>query len=416
MFDVENMVVIALMALLFLRQFAVFKQVSKINYAPLVLILGVLGTLLHLMMDSQGEFFLVLREALLPLLISLVLYLILNILNQTQHSSRTLQQEELKTQVLRDIDEIKQDILALNEREYHLDNIHSDTDTEHLKKAFKEDVAVLKEVRQNQEIFMKIFEENMKRYNKSMQGFEEFTKTKMPEFDAIIHRHIEILRIAEQDHFNQIKEALEYYKSTHQTLHADINTINKALRDIKNMHTAKADKMVEQASLELQRLFSSYETRVSHLQSQSETLEMGMSENELLLERLKERSESLIGQIALISKKMDTMVQATQTLPNLDFFVETLAAQRHDIQEEIIIFKEEVTTFKELVDTSKNEHEQALEDAIGMLANALNEKVDQAITKLYEHYFSLQNSNASTMKELASRSKIQKTYLSNSKK
>jgi len=404
MFDAENMVVVILMVLLFLRQFAVFKHASKINYAPLILILGALGALLHLMMHPHEELLLLLREALLPLSVSLLLYLILNILNQTQHSNRVLQQEELQAQFLRDMDEIKQDIAILNEREYHLDD---DTPV-------STDIMTLQQIQKNQEVFMKTFESHMERYTKSIQSFEEFTKSKMPEFDTIIHRHIEILRITEQDHFNQIKELLEYYKNAHQAVNTNMNDMNKTLVSIKTMHTAVVNTMLEQAGLELQRLFSSYETRVSHLHSQSETLRMDMSENELLLERLKERSEALIGQISLLSKKMDTMVQTAQTLPNLDHSVEMLATQRHHMHEEVIAFKEEVTALKELVGISKKEHDQMLEDAIETLSDVLNDKIDQAITKLYEQYFALQNSNASTMKELASRSKIQKTYLSNS--
>ncbi len=81
MFDTGNIVVITLMLLLFLRQFAVFKQASKINYAPLILILGLLGSLLYFMIHSQETSPLLLREALLPLFSSLLLYFILNILN-----------------------------------------------------------------------------------------------------------------------------------------------------------------------------------------------------------------------------------------------------------------------------------------------------------------------------------------------
>ncbi len=69
---------------------------------------------------------------------------------------------------------------------------------------------------------------------------------------------------------------------------------------------------------------------------------------------------------------------------------------------------------KERLGISENTYEQRVEDVIETLSKTLNEKVDYAMTKLYEQYFSLQNSNASTMKELASRSKMQQTYFSNS--
>ncbi len=409
MFDTGNIVVITLMLLLFLRQFAVFKQASKINYAPLILILGLLGSLLYFMVHSQETSPLLLREALLPLFSSLLLYFILNILNQTQQSSKTLEQEALQAQFLSDIDEMKQDIAMLHEREYHLEDIRSDTKTEHVEQMFKKDIETLQQIQKNQEAFME-------KYDKSMQGFKEFTEIKMPEFDAIIHRHIEILRITEQDHFNYMKQALESSQKSHKTLHANLNEMHKLLGSIKHTHAAAIGKVMEQAASELKRLFTGYETRLTQLQSQSETLGMGMRENELLLERLKERSDVLLGQITQISKQMDTMLQTAQTLPNLDHLIETLSTQRHDIHEEMSLLKAEVSALKERLGISENMHEQRVEDVIETLSKTLNEKVDYAMTKLYEQYFSLQNSNASTMKELASRSKMQQTYLSNSSK
>ncbi len=322
MFDTGNIVVITLMLLLFLRQFAVFKQASKINYAPLILILGLLGSLLYFMVHSHETSPLLLREALLPLFTSLVLYFILNILNQTQQSSKTLEQEALQAQFLRDIDEMKQDIAMLHEREYHLEDIRSDTKTEHVEQMFKKDIETLQQIQKNQEAFME-------KYDKSMQGFKEFTEIKMPEFDAIIHRHIEILRITEQDHFNYMKQALESSQKSHKTLHANLNEMHKLLGSIQNTHAAAIGKVMEQAASELKRLFTGYETRLTHLQSQSETLGMGMRENELLLERLKERSDVLLGQITQITKQMDTMLQTAQTLPNLD-----REAERHFILSE----------------------------------------------------------------------------------
>ncbi len=411
----ENIVVIVLMTLLFLRQFAVFQQTSKINYAPLILILGILGALLHLMMHPHEALLDLLREALLPLFIALVFYFILNVLNQTQHSNKVLQHEASQAQLLHDIDAMKQDIAELHEREYHLDDMHTDSNNMHrITQEFQEDITAWQQIQKNQETFVRTFEESMKKYYKSMRNFEEFTDIKMPEFDAIIHRHIEILRIAEQDHFNQIKGALEHYSSAYETLHTGMQDVNKTLLDIKNMHTATANKVMEQAGLELQRLFGSYETRVSHLHAQSESIGVDMNENALLLERLKERSEALNGQIVLVSKKMEMMVQAAETLPSPEHFVSTLAAQRHHIHDEIVELKKEIAVFHELIARSKKEHDQTIDDAIDALSKTLNEKIDHAISKLHEHYMALQNSNASTIKELASRSKMQKTYLSNS--
>jgi len=412
--DTEMIVMTTLMGLLFLRQFAVFKQASKINYAPLILILGALGALLHLMLHPQEAPLVLLREALIPVGISLVLYLILNILNQTQHSNRVLQQQEFQRELLREIDAIKQDMVMLNEREYHLDDIHTRSDPKAETTLTSDTIESLRQIQKNQEILMTTFGKSMRRYDKSMQDFEAFTKVKMPEFDAIIHRHIEMLRMTEQDHFNQLKETLGHYKASSHTFEKRLQEITKMLLGIQHTHKDIAGSAVKQAGSELQRLFSSYETRLSHLNAGNEELGQYMRDNAVLLERLKSRSESLLKAVTLVSETMDTMAQTAKTLPNLEHYRKSLLTQQHQTHEDMLLLKEEIAALKARIDLYRDDHEQTFEDALRMFSAALNEKTDAAISKLNEQYFALQNANTSTIKELASRSKIEKTYRSNS--
>ena len=54
----------------------------------------------------------------------------------------------------------------------------------------------------------------------------------MPWLDNIIHRHIDLLRIAEQDHFNQLKNALGINCDAHKEVSASLEEVHARLERI----------------------------------------------------------------------------------------------------------------------------------------------------------------------------------------
>ena len=100
MFNSDLLLAFAFMALLFLRQISILKQPNKINYAPLMIGIGAISTIVHFIIQPDtSDVVLLLRESMFPFLVSLLLYIVMNILHQTQVSQNARTQEEF-TKVL----------------------------------------------------------------------------------------------------------------------------------------------------------------------------------------------------------------------------------------------------------------------------------------------------------------------------
>ncbi len=414
MFDIDMIVIFIILSLLFLRQFAIYKQPSKINYAPLLIIIGILGTLLHLMLHPQGDPLLLLRESVIPIFVSLLMYLVLNILNQAQHSSSVLKQEKLRREFEKDVKDVKDDVVELSEIIHTLNSGEADS-FDSARTVLEEDIAALHVIQENQKLFIQKFEEMMHRQHDGMRNFEEFANIKMPELDNIIHRHIEVLRIAEQDHFNKIKSALEINKEHKDNVDTKLSEINQSITALKDSDEVIASSIVKQTTSGLNRVFSEYENHLNHLRSQSETLGTTMSENESLLESLKEQSQTVIGQIVLVAKKMDDVSRQAKQISDLHISAEHVTQERKQLEAEFLNIKNEITVFKEQLIDSKREASKSRDEEIQKLSDMLGEKVDSVVNKLYDQYHEVQNDISSTAQEFASRSKIQKTYLFDSK-
>jgi hypothetical protein len=417
MLDVEMIVFFIILSVLFLRQFAIYKQPSKINYAPLLIVIGVSGSLLHFMLHPQSEdITLLLRESAIPLFVSLMMYFILNILNQAQHSSSILHEEALRQKFLKDMQVVKEELSYLSE-EITAGNSASEMNSfQSVRTVFQEDIAALHVIQDNQKLFLQKFEDMMARQHDGLKSFEEFSTIKMPEFDTIIHRHIEMLRIAEQDHFNKIKTALESTESQKCDVNETLGTILSTLNSLQNSSDSIAKSVLEQTTGDLTRIFSEYESYLNRLHAQSETLSTSIKESEALLFTLKERSESVVQQMVVVSKNMDKIHANTQEVGDINVPIEKLSSQVSRLEHESITIKDEINAFSKQLETLKKEELAHREHEIEQLSVSLNDKIDATLEKLYEQYHLAQNDISSTVKELASRSKLQQTYLSDSQK
>ncbi len=343
-------------------------------------------------------------------MIYLMMYFILNILNQAQHSSSILHEEALRKKFLEDMQVVKEELSYLSEeitQANSTDEMHS---FQSVRAVFQEDIAALHVIQDNQKLFLQKFEDMMTRQHEGLKSFEEFSNVKMPEFDTIIHRHIEMLRIAEQDHFNKIKTALESNESQKCDVNETLGTILSSINSLHHSGDAIAKAVVEKIAGELTRLFQEYENYLNRLHSQSETLSTSIKENESLLFTLKERSESVVQQMVVVSKNMDKVHATTQELGDIDIPIEKLSLQISRLERESLTIKDEIKMFSKELERLKKEELLHRTQEIEQLSSALNDKIDTTLEKLYEQYHLAQNDISSTVKELASRSKLQQTY------
>jgi hypothetical protein len=209
MFDIDLLIAFAFMALLFLRQISILKQPNKINYAPLIIGVGAIGAVMHFILHPDtSDVILLLRESFIPLLVSLLLYIIMNIMHQTQESQNARNKDEFTKVLVNEISGLKE---FMSELESRMKNSQQEDQRvrEEVSRKFEEDLKALDTIKENQANFLKKFDEMDSWHQNVSKEFEHFTEIQMPELDNVVHKHIDILRVAEQDHYNQLKSTLQ---------------------------------------------------------------------------------------------------------------------------------------------------------------------------------------------------------------
>ena len=106
-----------LWARFFLRQISIYKEPNKINYAPLMIGIGAISATLHFITHPEAtQTLLVLKESLFPILVSLILFFIINILHQTQVSDDAKMQQEFTKALIEELRELKEFSAELEKR------------------------------------------------------------------------------------------------------------------------------------------------------------------------------------------------------------------------------------------------------------------------------------------------------------
>lgn len=158
MFEADMLLAFIFMALLFLRQVAILKKPNKINYAPLMLGIGAISSVIHfIVLPDTSDVILLLRESFIPLLVSLLLYIVMNILHQTQLSENARAQNEFSRVLVGEISQLKEFILELENRMY-IAHQEERGAQEEIRQKFKDDIKALDAIKLNQEkVFREVF-------------------------------------------------------------------------------------------------------------------------------------------------------------------------------------------------------------------------------------------------------------------
>jgi hypothetical protein len=66
------------MALIFLRQISIYKQPNKINYAPLMLGVGAIASVIHFIIAPENQTLIItLKGSFIPILVALMLFIVI---------------------------------------------------------------------------------------------------------------------------------------------------------------------------------------------------------------------------------------------------------------------------------------------------------------------------------------------------
>jgi ParB-like chromosome segregation protein Spo0J len=312
MFEWDLVVAIVLMSLLFLRHITVYKDPNKINYTPVVLALGFVSGFLHfVMLGDTPQWLLVLREALLSVSLGIVLSAIMGVMSQSQRASQmTLQIKYLKI-LIDDLNALVKLITTFDGALGKISAMESSTH-EQLKNIFREEIEALGSILNNQKFFIQKVESVLAQQQLAQEKFEVFTTSELPSLDNIVHRHIDLLRIAQQEHFNHIKQAMKQLDDAKEHTHTELSMIHNTMQKLPKNFSNEG--LIQGVENELSKIVADFAHDIGAVGSKAQSIVMTLLENEAILKGSREQSEMIMQQMVLSSNNMREMNHTTKEL------------------------------------------------------------------------------------------------------
>ena len=401
MFEPDLIISYILMGFFFLRQIMILKRPNKINYSPLILGIGAIFALVHFILYFESDTLtLVLKESSSSLLVSLLLYVMMNILHQAQKNEEEQFQREFSSAMASKISQMKEYIGMLE------DKIAQMRDDEQqslfgIREDIKNDLLAQKLIQANQEKFIHQFESLMHQENEILKTLQQ-----LPELDQIMHNHIDILRISEQDHFNRIKKAFDQANENRCDIKDEIADVKHEINILQSMSKDVAEKIIEATLGELSGVILEFQRQLNTLRAQSESVSTSLSEGENILGNARSKSEMLMKQIILSSNNMKTLVDSSRSLTMIYEPIKNLISEIQSIKADYQAAHQELGDLATLLTITEKEQIEVMKVKVDELSEKLIEKIDVSLQKLHTHYHIASNEVTSTVSELAKKAKL----------
>jgi len=410
MFDSDLLIAFFFMGILFLRQIAILKQPNKINYAPLMLSIGAISAVLHFIIHPQSsDILLLIRESFIPFLLSLILYLIMNILHQMQISLHSRDQEKITHSLTNELLELKEFILELEKRMSGSQEATIRVQKE-LREEFVQDLKALDKVLENQNSFIEKFDRMESSNIKVEDAFKYFSEVQLPELDNVVHKHIDMLRVAEQEHYNNLKTLLEKAVESRYDISEDIEKLESKLDNMSKLSDTIAQTITQKSIEQLSSVTKAFKGELTLLKSHTENLKTSLYEGESTLSSIKTQSEMIMKQMLLSSKKMDELEGKNSRLHDLFYSMKELINEVEIIKADYVKAQAELTHIVQELSDSKDEEFLDMKQKIDDVSSDLSKKIDESIEKLYEHYHIANENITQQVQVLAKKAQLKKGY------
>ncbi|OHE09987.1 MAG: hypothetical protein A2513_07755 [Sulfurimonas sp. RIFOXYD12_FULL_33_39] len=410
MFDIDLLLSFAFMALLFLRQIFILKQPNKINYAPLMLGIGAIGAVVHFIIHPEvTDMFLTLKESFIPILVSLLLYIIMNILHQTQKSQLAREKHQFTKALVEQIKELKEYSLELEKKMILNQNEDKQTQSE-IREKFKHDIKALEAIQTNQAKFLDKFEQLDVWHEEVIKSFENFTEVQLPSLDNIVHKHIDIFRIAEQDHFNKVKTILERAVDSRGDVADEIAELKNSLEIMSSISQTIANTIVRHTTDKLSEVTRPFEKEMLSLKSHTESVNTSLYEGENKLGVIKEQSELIMKQMILSSKKMSELQTQNSSLHDIYTTMRDLVKDIEVIKSEYVKSQSQLSNIiKDFKDT-KEQEKNNIREQIESLSADLTNKIENSLEKLHSRYSTTSEDISQSVKFLSKQAQLKNRY------
>jgi hypothetical protein len=406
-FDIDLLLAFVFMSLLFLRQISILKQPNKINYIPLIVGIGIISALLHFIIQPEdANMLLVLKESFIPILVSLLLYIVMNILHQTMQTEQSRMEQEFIRELGQQIDELKESGSEL-ERKILLNQNQDHQTQEEGRERFRHDIKILDAILANQTKFLEKFEGLHIDVAKS---FEKFTEVQLPSLDSVVHKHIDILRVTEQDHFNKVKSILEKSIDNKVSMAEEIEELKGNLQTISNISQTIAKTIVRYTLEQLGEVVKPFEREILSLKSHAEGVNTSLYESENRLSTIKEQSELLMKQMILSSKKMSELQTQNSALYDVYSTMRDLMKDIEIIKSEYVKSQSQLSMIIKDFKDAKDGEIDSIKEQMESLIVILTTKVDRSLERLHEHYHIANEDISQSVKFLSKQAQLKNSY------
>jgi len=410
MFNSDLFLAFAFMALLFIRQIVILKRPNKINYAPIMIGIGAIASLVHFIIhpETTDAIFLI-RESLFPLLVALLLYIVMNVMHQTQISENARYQEEFSKILVSEITELKEFILEIEEKMNHTQSLERNSQEE-IRIKFKEDIQALDSIQSNQIEFIEKFDAMESWHKDVSKAFEYFTVEQLPELDNVVHKHIDILRIAEQDHYNKLTKLLQNAVESRVDISEDIDTLTADIEKIRRVSHEIAKNITEETLGKMQGVTKVVEMQLSKLKSHTEGVDTSLSESEQRLDTIRKQSEIIMNQMVLSTNRMQELQLQNSELHDIYSTLKEIVKDVEVVKSDYVKAQAQLEAISSDLAKGKEKQIDEMKQNIEELSISLSKKIDDSLEKLHEHYHIAEGEISPSLKMLAKRVQVKSGY------
>ena len=410
MFDGDLLIAFAFMVLLFLRQISILKQPNKINYAPLMIGIGAISSVVHFIIHPETvDTLLILKESFFPLLVSLLLYIVMNILHQTQQSNQSKTQHEFTKVLIEQITQLKEFTSEL-EKKMILNQNEDRAAQGEIREKFKQDIKALDIIQINQTKFLEKFEQMEQWHHDVTNTFENFTRVQLPSLDDVVHKHIDILRVAEQDHFNKVKATLARAVESRGDISEELDELKESLQSMSSISQNIAREITNATTQQLSDVTKPFATEVKSLKSHTEGVNTSLYESENKLNGIKEQSEMIMKQMVLSSKKMNELKDQNSGLHDIYATMKELMSDIEVIKSEYVKSQAQLSMIINDFKNSKDQEIDSIKEQMESLIVILTNKVDNSLEKLHDHYNIANEDISKSVQFLAKQAQVKNSY------
>jgi len=333
----------------------------------------------------------------------------MNIMHQTQESENEKLKDNFTAVLVEELSELKSFILELEGRMTQAQQ-HDMQVQKEIRENFKEDVKTLATIEANQQKFIDSFVKMEKSNNEINKAFAFFSEVQLPNLDGVIYEHLEVLRGAEQGHYDKLRVLLEHTFKNQKIDVGDFKEMKQTLQDVENIAEKISSKITRQTIEKLSVITKTFENQIVFLKSHAETIQTSLSEDENRLLEIRKQIEVLLKQIRILADKMLELnnqgVRVDSVFVNVKEFVDELQKTIDDY----IKAQVQLSLMAKDLQMAKDEQLIKMKEELEELSEKLSAKIDESLEKLHKHYHIASDDITRSVKLLAKKAQLQNGY------